>query len=293
MRAHRQIFKLANFQIIICSLFACSGNGYHKTYSGLQYKIYTSNSGAKAKVGDYLTMYLVYKTANDSVIFDSHKDGAPWHFQLMNPPFHGSYEEGLTLLAAGDSATFLVSADSMFNIVFKKPLPGGIATGSKLRFDIKLERIETAQEAELVKRKMNEERRKMEQQAIDQYLKAHNLNLTPSLDGLYFLKDLKSIGISPDRGSICVIEYTGRFLNGKAFESSDLDGHPRQFTIGQNAVIKGWEEALLLMRTGEKATIIVPSNLAYGEEGRRNANGSFDIYPFTPLVYELSLRAVR
>jgi FKBP-type peptidyl-prolyl cis-trans isomerase FkpA len=283
------------FLLLILLMFsACKRNGFNKTSSGLEYKIYTANSGPKAKEGDYLTMYLVYKTANDSVIFDSHKDGAPWHFQLMKPPFRGSYEEGLTLLSAGDSATFLVSADSMFNLIFKKPLPNGIASGSKLKFDIQLINIETAEEAELVKKKMNEERRKMEQQSIDQYLRSHNMALTPSPDGLYFLKQLKSTGISPDRQSTCVIEYTGRFLDGKVFESSDLDGQPKQVTLGENAIIKGWEEALLLMRTGEKATIIVPSSLGFGEEGRRNAkNGTYDIYPYTPLVYDLQLRAVR
>lgn len=281
------------FLITYSLLTCCSNNGYHKTSSGLQYKIYTSNKGAKAKEGDYLTMYLVYKAPDDSVLFDSHKDGAPWHFQLMSPPFHGSYEEGLTLLAAGDSATFLVSADSMFNIVFKKPLPNSIPAGSKLKFDVKLEKIETPQEAILVKRKMDEEMRKSEQKEIDQYLKMHNLQITPTASGLYFMKNIKSTGVAPSPYGVCVIEYTGRFLSGKVFESSDLDKHPKQITLGQQTVIKGLEEAILMMKTGEKATIIVPSKLAYGEEGRRNpTNGTYDIYPYTSLVYEITLRAV-
>jgi len=275
-------------------LFACSGDRFHKTSSGLEYKIYTPNTGPKAKEGDYLTIYLVYKDPNGKVLFDSHKDGAPWQFQLMKPPFAGSYEEGLTLLAAGDSASFLVSADSMFSIVFKQPFPEGVSAGSKLRFEIKLLNIESPKEAEAVRLKMHDERTKIEQKSIEQYLDEHHLTINPTPDGLYFLKELKSAGISPDGGSICIVEYTGKTLDGKVVESSDLDGHPRQVTLGQGTALKGWEEALLLMKTGEKATIILPSKLAYGEEGRRSSsNGTYDVYPYTPLVYELKLRAVK
>jgi FKBP-type peptidyl-prolyl cis-trans isomerase len=63
------------------------------------------------------------------------------------------------------------------------------------------------------------------------------------------------------------VRYTGRFLDGRVFDSSDRHGGMLTFRVGMGDVIKGWDEALLGMKKGEKRTLIVPYWLAYGDAG--------------------------
>jgi FKBP-type peptidyl-prolyl cis-trans isomerase len=77
------------------------------------------------------------------------------------------------------------------------------------------------------------------------------------------------------------VHYTGRLLDGTKFDSSHDRGQPAEF--GLNEVIAGWTEGLQLMKKGGKARLVIPSNLAYGPQGRQG------IPPFAPLAFEIEL----
>ena len=70
-------------------------------------------------------------------------------------------------------------------------------------------------------------------------------------------------------------------LDGTKFDSSVDRGAPIDFPVGQGRVIKGWDEALLSMKKGEKRVLIIPANLGYGPSGRGpippNATMVFDV----------------
>ena len=76
--------------------------------------------------------------------------------------------------------------------------------------------------------------------------------------------------------------YHGTLINGDVFDSSVQRGEPISFPV--NGVIKGWTEALQLMKTGSKWKLYVPSDLAYGERG-----ASPKIGPHTTLIFEVEL----
>jgi FKBP-type peptidyl-prolyl cis-trans isomerase len=81
------------------------------------------------------------------------------------------------------------------------------------------------------------------------------------------------------------VRYTGKLLDGTVFDASDR--HPGgiiTFRVGMGDVIKGWDEALLEMRKGEKRTLIIPFWLGYGVEGRPPA-----IPPKATLVFDVEL----
>ncbi|MEN8188216.1 MAG: peptidylprolyl isomerase [Thermodesulfobacteriota bacterium] len=90
---------------------------------------------------------------------------------------------------------------------------------------------------------------------------------TPS--GLKYLVVAEGSGdATPTAGAMVKAHYTGKLLDGKKFDSSYDRGQPIDFPVGKGHVIKGWDEAFLSMKKGEKRTLIIPPSLGYGPAGR-------------------------
>jgi len=93
-------------------------------------------------------------------------------------------------------------------------------------------------------------------------------------------------GIQPYLTDSCIVHYTGRFIDGREFESTVPSGQPMGFT--PMGVIPGWQEGLQLMREGASYRFYVPYDLAYGEKG------SGPIEPYSALVFDIDLiRVIR
>ncbi|MFZ5497079.1 MAG: FKBP-type peptidyl-prolyl cis-trans isomerase [Verrucomicrobiota bacterium] len=97
----------------------------------------------------------------------------------------------------------------------------------------------------------------------EQYGTAH---VNPS--GLRYLVRAPGEGPPPSLGAQVVAHYDGFLLDGTKFDSSRDRGEPFTFRVGTGAVIKGWDEAFLTMKKGEKRTLLIPWWLAYGEKGK-------------------------
>ncbi len=92
-------------------------------------------------------------------------------------------------------------------------------------------------------------------------------------------------GAMPTAQSQVTVHYEGKFTDGQVFDSSIQRGEPATFGVTQ--VIKGWTEALLSMKVGDRWRLVIPSDLAYGPQGRGN------IPPNEPLVFEVELLSVQ
>lgn len=101
--------------------------------------------------------------------------------------------------------------------------------------------------------------------------------------GLMYIVLKEGKGPIPARGALVEAHYTGRLVDGTKFDSSVDRGHPFHFVVGKGNVIKGWDEAFLSMKKGEKRILIIPPDLAYGERGA----GS--ILPNATLIFEVEL----
>jgi cyclophilin family peptidyl-prolyl cis-trans isomerase len=88
----------------------------------------------------------------------------------------------------------------------------------------------------------------------------------------------------PLKGKKVKVHYKGMLLDGTVFDSSFKRNQPIEFTLGIGQVIKGWDEGISLLGVGDKASFIIPSDLAYGESG---AGGV--IPPNAPLLFEVEL----
>jgi FKBP-type peptidyl-prolyl cis-trans isomerase len=89
---------------------------------------------------------------------------------------------------------------------------------------------------------------------------------------------------TPTIGDEVIAHYEGRLIDGTSFDSSYRKGVPLTFRVGTGSVIRGWDEAFLTMKRGEKRTLIVPYWLAYGEKGRPPS-----IPPRATLIFEVEL----
>jgi cyclophilin family peptidyl-prolyl cis-trans isomerase len=103
--------------------------------------------------------------------------------------------------------------------------------------------------------------------------------------GLYVITLQEGEGESPTATQKVAVHYTGWLLDGTKFDSSHdhPGGQPTEFFL--NRVIAGWREGVTLMKVGEKARLVIPSQLAYGTRGEPRAN----IPPHAPLTFEVEL----
>jgi len=93
-------------------------------------------------------------------------------------------------------------------------------------------------------------------------------------------------GKSPSAGEKVSVHYRGTLLDGTEFDSSYARGEP--VTLDLNRVIKGWQEALPMMKEGDKWKLFIPSDLAYGERG-----AGAKIGPNSTLIFEVELVKVN
>jgi len=106
--------------------------------------------------------------------------------------------------------------------------------------------------------------------------------------GLQFRVLKEGVGRQPTKDDSVVVHYRGMLIDGREFDSSHKRNEPAEFGVGQ--VIKGWTEALQLMKEGSKWLIYVPWSLAYGDRGPGRPGL---IGPFETLVFEVELIRVK
>lgn len=289
------------FILMIVFLFACTKGREMKTDSGFKYILYTESVGAKAEVGNYITMIMVYRNSKDSILFDSRENGQPIRFRLEKIPFRGSYEEGLTYLSEGDSATIFVPADSLFNYLYKSrgeenvtQEKTGLIQGSLLKFDLKVLKIQTEIEAE---EEMQIEFSRMEKQEridLNEYIHTNSITVKPDTSGYYLTFIEKGKGPSIDSGNVVTIDYEARLLNDSVYDGTKLTGNSYIFISGAEHVIAGWEMAFKKCNEGDKINLVVPSRLAYGEDGIRDpGNGTYIVPPYSSLVFDIEIKKVE
>ena len=134
------------------------------------------------------------------------------------------------------------------------------------------------------KKKKEEEFAANQQKLVDD-LKA-GMQATPS--GLYYKITKTTDGVSPQRGEEVAVHYAGKLVDGTEFDSSFKRNQPIDIPIGVGQVIKGWDEGIMMLKEGETATLLIPSDLGYGSKG---AGGV--IPPNAWLIFDVELVKVN
>lgn len=256
-----------------------SGGGHKTSESGLEYEIVDDQEGQNATFGDFITLHIAYKTDKDSLLNSTHKMGNPISTKIGPSAFKGSFEEGLTMLSAGDSANFWIPSDSIFKGQPDEGRPAFLGPGSKIQYSVRIIKIEKPENVESNQNK-----------AIDEYGVTNKLDLQKTESGLRYSIQKEGNGQKANPGDTVVAHYVGKTMyEGTEFDNSIKRGQPFQFPVGMGMVVPGWDEGFLLLSKGSKATLVIPSKLAYGEMGAPQS----PIGPNCPLVFDVEMIDIK
>ncbi len=113
----------------------------------------------------------------------------------------------------------------------------------------------------------------------------HASGVKTTKSGLQYKVIVKGKGKSPKKNDVVTVNYEGRLISGKIFDSSYKRGQPATFPV--NGVIKGWQEALQMMRPGATWMLYIPAKLAYGD------NDVPGVGPNQTLIFKVHLIKVK
>ncbi len=269
-----------------------------ETASGIKYNFVRHGDGSVPPDGGYWTMNIAYFNEKGEKIFASTDQGAPLQipYYSRNMLKNASLEECFSLLGKGDSAVFYISADSLYKNSAGGPTPPDLI-GTKLKLSIGIEDVYTVSEYDSYKERQEKIQIDKEKELIEAYINEKGIDAESTSEGLYYEITRIGNGEMPREGQNVRVNYTGYLLDGTVFDTSEeaiakeantyIPGRkysPYQFTLGTGAVIDGWDLGIALLSVGGKATLIIPSPLAYGNRG----SGPL-IKANTPLVFTVEL----
>ncbi|MCF8296808.1 MAG: FKBP-type peptidyl-prolyl cis-trans isomerase [Saprospiraceae bacterium] len=223
--------------------FNVEGKDTITTASGLQYIIVENGTGTQAKPDMSATVHYAGYFRNGKKFDASYDRDEPIKITLGKRMVIPGWEEGLLLLKVGDKARFIIPYNLAYGEVGREPI---IPPKTDLIFDVELidlKEIEKPKEFDVLGK---------DTIAIE--------------SGLKYIKTITTDGKQAKAGNTVKVHYTGYLLDGTIFDSSVQRGTPFEFPLGQGRVIKGWDEGIALLKVGEKARLIIPYELAYGEQ---------------------------
>jgi FKBP-type peptidyl-prolyl cis-trans isomerase len=275
--------------------------GYSKVENGLYVQYHSDNDTGRAiQQGDIVSMSMMYKTEDDSVIMDSRQAGQPVQLKADTGKYEGDILGAFIGMNVGDSASMIVNADSFFIKTAGMPQsPDFIDSASMLYFNVKIQKVQSMQEMQAEQAQSQAKEQQAEIQELQEYLTANSITTEPTESGLIYISKKKGSGKAAEAGKKVKVHYEGMLLDGTYFDTSVEEVakeqglyderrapyKPFEFTLGQGQVIKGWDEGIAMMKVGGKARFIIPSNLAYGA----NPPPGSPIKPFSTLIFDVEL----
>jgi FKBP-type peptidyl-prolyl cis-trans isomerase FkpA len=248
-----------------------AGNMLTGTKDGMQYKIIRKmpESGMSPKMGDIVEMNIKVHVG-DSALFDSRlvNGNKPVSFPIQKPTFTSDPVKGFMMMKPGDSAVFYVKVDSL-----KKSgaqLPPWMKAGDRLEYNVSLVSVKSAAEAKEQAEQAGKAQAGIDTKVLNDYFGQNHITPLKTPMGVYYTITKEGMGEKATTGQTVVVNYTGKTLDGKTFDSNvDSNFHhvsPFSFTLGKHQVIAGWDDGIPMIKKGGKGTLYIPSPLAYGAQ---------------------------
>lgn len=282
-----------------CLLASCT-ESFKKNKQGLEYKIVRSKGGKLVAPGNFMELQIV-EMYKDSILSSTVEQGMPQYAAYDTAQFPPELKEIFAKVHVGDSIVLKVSTDS---IAKNGELASFMKKGEYVYSTYKITnafltqaeadkaRNASMMNAQTLRMKRSEAQNIKDDKLIKDYLAKNNITAVKATQGTYVQIIQQGTGAQIDTSMLLNVNYTGKTLDGKMFDSNtdpsknhidpllvNLTSNP---TFG--GIIPGWKDALPLLKIGAKAKIFIPSSLAYGEQG-----SAPDIKPNEVLVFDIDI----
>ncbi len=287
---------------------ACKDASFKKGEDGMEYKIIANGKGDLLKQGEFMeiqfTSVISGAGRKDSVLNSSRDQGGAQIMPFDSTNLPPAYLQIFKQLKKGDSVATRTSTDTIIKKQGQgQELPSFIKKGMFIYTNIKLVNIyKTQAEADSARKLIMAAAEaaakvkatalaKEDDKTIAAYLAKNNITATKTTNGVYVKTTQAGTGALLDSTVFAKVMYTGKTLDGKMFDSNvdPSKGHTDPLNVNLTndmslggGVIPGMTEALKTMQKGTKATMYIPSGLAYGPRAQSaelpaNANLMFDV----------------
>lgn len=309
------------FPVILAIVMVSCGQDYKKTKSGLVYKIFPGSSKDTLPGGTDKIKFQVIQKINDSVLYTSYDKMPLFQQWAKDPRVEYTPYEIIFMMKKGDSATIIQMFDSLARRGQQRQYPMAkkgdrITTYIKVldifrddstyekdfnaemlkdkpRQDREMKEQEEKQKAEIAKRieeykkqqaiELEELRKsggieKQEKEVLD-YLAKKKITNFKKVGGTYVVVKEKGNGVPALNNKFIHVKYAGRVLaTDSVFQANEYI-----FPLGQEEVIKGWDEGIAEFNKGGKGTLYIPGYLAYG-----SSPGPANV-PWSALIFEVEI----
>lgn len=260
---------------------------FTKAKEGYWYQLVAfSNDNDTIFPGHSAWINAVFLTQDDSVFYDSENDLKD-RFYIRTDTVHSFnfLKSAVSKFTEGDSLCILIKPKDFFQQQFKSDVPFFCTSDSVVKINLKIKKTLTSKEyAILLTGIANNEVAEIE--TFYPSLKEFEQARDPS--GFYWVQKPEAVSDSSIRpGCQVSLEYEGGFLNGRI-----IDRSPPEFRIiygTPDQVLKGLNYVIAKLKKGQTSKIILPSQLAFGENG--SSNGS--VPPFTPMLYKIKITDIK
>lgn len=307
--------------LVVCAVFATTLfaqknplDGFTKSPSGVNYKFHIKNDAGTPVKADDVIVGKFWIMFGDSIMTDGSKmESQPFLSASSDQRvFKGDLIDGVLLMKKGETCTFAFERDSIAKLF--PQIPDYFKSGMYAYWKIQIDDIKTAEQMKAENEKMQKEQEgmaaqrkvmadsliKLEPQKIQEAIKTYGIE-NKLKDGIYFKPLFYSNNTEKiENGDKVKVHYIGKFTDGKLFDTSVEEEakkagkhqqgrayEPLEFSIGAKMMIPGFEAGVKMMSKGDKALLLIPSKLAYGEGGR----GEID--PATPLMFEIEVVSIE
>ncbi len=271
---------------------SCSQGTYRKTPGGMPYQVFKGKDTQQVRQGNIIKVSFTQKI-NDSIYFTT-AGKVPAYIPVG--PRSNPYDmtEVLPTLHLGDSVVMTQMMDTFMKRLPAGSLPPHFKKGDRIITNIKVLGIFQSDSAMLVDR---EKEQKLfaagENAVVEKYLKEKNISTQKTKSGAYVQIINEGSGNLIDSGKYVSVNYTGTTFEGKKFDSNTDSAFnhvgPYSFTVGAREMIKGFDEAVNLMKLGGSAKVFIPSLLGYAE----NPPPGSPLKPYENLIFEIAVVDVK
>lgn len=262
-------------------LISCKmGASKQKTMNGFEMEIIKDEPGEMAKEGDYV-YFRYHVKSKDSLIFSSTMQTPVIKFKL--PKLEKAeaknaqpITEALHLMSKGDSAVVYQTLDEQMkksigipgiDIIAFHVFLEDIKNEADYQTDMAAEQKMQAEKAKILMEQSSGVAEKAKQILSDYKAKKLDASIIKTASGLKYIVHEAGTGPKTEVGKLVSVNYYGMLMDGTHFDDSFSKGQALSFPLGQQQVIQGWDEGIANLNEGAKATLFIPSALAYGAQG--------------------------